>query len=66
MLQDELGLSNKVIKQIMAEADENDDGVIEYREFVPMAVDVINIIEAKQDYKENVEMDKIEVRACKP
>ena len=59
-------MSNKVIKQIMAEADENDDGVIEYREFVPMAVDVINIIEAKQDYKENVEMDKIEVRACKP
>ena len=34
--------------------------MIEYREFVPMAVDVINIIEAKQDYKDNLEMDKIE------
>jgi Ca2+-binding EF-hand superfamily protein len=59
-LKEELGLSNKVIKQIMAEADENDDGVIEYREFVPMAVDVINIIEAKQDFKENQEMDKMD------
>ncbi|GMH87897.1 hypothetical protein TL16_g10997 [Triparma laevis f. inornata] len=59
-LKEELGLSNKVIKQIMAEADENDDGVIEYREFVPMAVDVINIIEAKQDFKENQELDKMD------
>jgi len=59
-LKEELGLSNKVIKQIMAEADENDDGVIEYREFVPMAVDVINVMEAKADYKENQMLDKEE------
>ncbi len=57
-LKEELGLSNKVIKQIMAEADENDDGVIEYREFVPLAVDVINVIEAKQEYEENQEAAK--------
>ena len=59
-LKEELGLSNKVIKQIMAEADENDDGAIEYREFVPMAVDVINVMEAKADYKENQMLDKEE------
>lgn len=59
-LKEELGLSNKVIKQIMAEADENDDGVIEYREFVPMAVDVINVMEAKADFRENKILDKEE------
>ena len=57
-LKEELQLSNMIIKQIMAEADENDDGVIEYGEFVPVAVDVINMIEAKRDYEQNKELDK--------
>ena len=56
-LKNELGLSNKMVKQIMAEADENDDGVIEYKEFVPIAVDVINVLEAKQDFEAQKAMD---------
>lgn len=45
------------LPQIMAEADENDDGVIEYREFVPIAVDVINVIEAKREFEEKKAAD---------
>lgn len=43
-LKDTLRLSNKDIKKIMAEADENDDGLIAYEEFVPIAMDVIESI----------------------
>jgi Ca2+-binding EF-hand superfamily protein len=57
-LQDELGLSLKDVKKIMAEADENDDGVIEYAEFAPVAVDVVNSIYAKQDYEAEQEARK--------
>jgi Ca2+-binding EF-hand superfamily protein len=57
-LKTELGLSNKAIKQIMAEADENDDGVIEYAEFVPIACDVINMLEAKKDLEVQRELEK--------
>ena len=59
-LKGELGLSNKMIKQIMSEADENDDGVIEYREFVPIACDVINLLEAKRDIEEQKAMEDID------
>ena len=44
----ELGLSKKDARAIMAEADENDDGV-EYREFVPIMVEIIHGIKAKTD-----------------
>ena len=43
-LKQELGLSNKDIKLIMAEADENDDGVVEYEEFATIAADVLEAI----------------------
>merc|ERR1712070_500020 len=46
-LSDQLRLTEKDIAFIMAEADENQDGVIEYNEFVPLAVDLIESIYAK-------------------
>jgi len=57
-LQEELGLTKKDVIKIMAEADENADGVIEYQEFAPIAVDVVNSIYAKQDYEAEQEARK--------
>jgi len=53
-LKEELGLSNKIIKQLMSEADEDDDGLISYREFLPLAVDVLSTLEAKDMYEGDV------------
>lgn len=39
----EIGLTSLDILKIMAEADNNDDGVIEYREFLPVAVEIIQV-----------------------
>ena len=47
MQSSELGLSKKEIRRIMSEADENADGVLEYREFVPVMVEVIHGLKAK-------------------
>jgi len=53
-LKAELNLTDKDILKIMAEADENEDGQVEYAEFLPIAVDVVSAIYAKQDFeKEN-------------
>ena len=57
-LKEELGLSNRIIKQLMSEADEDDDGLISYREFLPLAIDVFNVMEAKDVYSEDVEVAK--------
>ena len=45
----ELGLGKKDIKKLMAEADENEDGVLEYREFMPVMVEVIHTLKAKEE-----------------
>eukprot|EP00741_Cyanophora_paradoxa_P007537 tig00001154_g7290.t1 len=45
----DLGLSNKQILEIMVEADENDDGKIDYQEFVPVAVQVVSAMYAKAE-----------------
>jgi len=45
----ELGLGKKEIRKIMSEADENDDGVLEYREFVPIMVEIVHGMKAKAD-----------------
>lgn len=50
-LRDDLGLSDKDIRLLMAEADENEDGVIDYEEFCHIAVDVLESIYAKMDYE---------------
>lgn len=40
---EEIGLKPRDILQIMAEADDNDDGVIEYQEFLPFAAEIIQV-----------------------
>jgi len=50
-LQADLGLTDKDVLKIMAEADENEDGQIGYAEFLPVAVDVVSAIYAKQDFE---------------
>jgi Ca2+-binding EF-hand superfamily protein len=37
----DLGLSDREVKRVMAEADFNDDGEISYAEFIPLAVDLV-------------------------
>lgn len=49
----ELGLPLTDVRRIMAEADENADGCIEYHEFVPMAVDIIQMLIAKNKFEES-------------
>ncbi|CAM9646932.1 unnamed protein product, partial [Phaeothamnion confervicola] len=56
MLAGELGLSEKDVLLVMAEADENDDGVIEYAEFVPVAADLVVTLMAKERYNEARQM----------
>ena len=41
----------------MSEADENEDGVLEYREFIPIMVELINSMKAKEDAKAAAEED---------
>lgn len=38
-----IGLTPKHVMTIMAEADNNDDGVIEYKEFLPAAAEMIKV-----------------------
>eukprot|EP00218_Dolichomastix_sp_CCMP3274_P007625 CAMPEP_0170134698 /NCGR_PEP_ID=MMETSP0033_2-20121228/2054_1 /TAXON_ID=195969 /ORGANISM="Dolichomastix tenuilepis, Strain CCMP3274" /LENGTH=467 /DNA_ID=CAMNT_0010370269 /DNA_START=39 /DNA_END=1442 /DNA_ORIENTATION=- len=45
----EMGLSKKDIRRIMSEADENDDGVLEYREFLPVMVMIVHSLKAKEE-----------------
>ncbi|GLC34270.1 hypothetical protein PLESTB_001603700 [Pleodorina starrii] len=46
-----LRLSDRQIRQILAEADENDDDVIQYKEFLPIMVDILQSIKAKEQAK---------------
>ena len=57
-LREELGLSNKDIRRVMSEADENQDGCIDYSEFVTVAVDVVNSVYAKRDFEAEQEARK--------
>lgn len=38
-----IGLTPKQVLKIMAEADNNDNGVIEYAEFLPVATEIIQV-----------------------
>ena len=44
-----LGLDDKQMKLLMAEADSDSDGQIDYFEFVPLAVDLITSLQAKME-----------------
>ena len=43
----QFGLSRSQVRHVMAEADEDENGVIEYREFVPLMVGVITAFRAR-------------------
>jgi len=62
-LRTELGLSETDIRALMAEADENADGVIDYEEFCHVAVDVLESIYAKMDYEAELALRKEDARA---
>eukprot|EP00946_MAST-07B_sp_MAST-7B-sp1_P004042 g4042.t1 len=49
-------LSNADIRQIMAEADENDDGLIEFGEFIPLALEVMEALYAKSELHRQQEL----------
>ncbi|KAG8469627.1 hypothetical protein KFE25_006082 [Diacronema lutheri] len=44
-----LGLSPREVKRVLAEADENEDGRIEYTEFIPVAIELVQAMYAKMD-----------------
>ena len=44
-----LGLDDKQMKLLRAEADSDSDGQIDYFEFVPLAVDLITSLQAKME-----------------
>ena len=58
----ELGLTKKEARRVMAEADENDDGVLEYREFVPVMVEIIHGLQARARAAEVREAQTAEAR----
>lgn len=58
----ELGLSKKDARRVMQEADENDDGVLEYREFVPVMVEIIHGLKAKAEAQAQAEDEEDEAR----
>jgi len=45
----DLGLPDKEVKRVMAEADFNDDGEVSYEEFIPLAVDLVQSMYAKME-----------------
>lgn len=58
----ELGLSKKEVRRIMSEADENDDGVLEYREFVPVMVEIVHGLKAKEAASREAAREEDEAR----
>ncbi|CAM9177686.1 unnamed protein product, partial [Discosporangium mesarthrocarpum] len=52
LLGEELGLTKNDVLKILAEADSNDDGIIDYKEFMPVASEVVQAIMAKEKYAE--------------
>jgi Ca2+-binding EF-hand superfamily protein len=58
----DLKLTKKDIRNVMAECDENDDGVIEYREFMPIMVDLIGAARARDEAEAQREMDEMDAQ----
>ncbi|RYG67165.1 hypothetical protein EON64_08070 [archaeon] len=51
MEQVELGISPQELRFVISEADENENGVVDYDEFVPLAVDLIQSFRARNRAK---------------
>lgn len=47
----DLGISSQELRFVISEADENDNGLVEYDEFVPLAVDMIQSFRARNKAK---------------
>ena len=56
----DLNLSRRDYRKIMIECDENDDGCIEYNEFVPFMVQVLQAFKAKDEMTEQMQKDQQE------
>ena len=64
MEQVELGISPQELRFVISEADENENGVVDYEEFVPLAVDLIQSFRARNRAKtiysqRDVEVDEL-------
>ena len=59
----DLGLTKKQIKLLYSQADMNDDGSIEYREFIPACVELILSIQAREEARQEKEMAEAEAEA---
>lgn len=42
-----LGFTSQEVREIMAESDANDDGIVDYKEFLPLMVELIGAMKAK-------------------
>jgi len=60
----DLGLSKKQIKFLYAEADINDDGTIEYREFIPACVELVMTMQARATARQELEHEEEEAQAA--
>ena len=56
----DLNLSKRDYRKIMIECDENDDGCIEYNEFVPFMVQVLQAFKAKDELDEKMKEEEKE------
>jgi Ca2+-binding EF-hand superfamily protein len=68
MEQVELGISPQELRFVISEADENENGVVDYEEFVPLAVDLIQSFRARNRAKtiysqRDVEVDELIMQA---
>ena len=54
-VQGELNMSDADLRHVMSEADENDDGMIDFNEFLPLALSIFEAIYAKQDLHKHEE-----------
>ena len=58
----EMGLSKKDARRLLSEADENDDGVLEYTEFVPIMTEIVSNMRAKEVAREMKEEEEDDAR----
>eukprot|EP00288_Rhodomonas_lens_P001440 CAMPEP_0177726846 /NCGR_PEP_ID=MMETSP0484_2-20121128/19997_1 /TAXON_ID=354590 /ORGANISM="Rhodomonas lens, Strain RHODO" /LENGTH=433 /DNA_ID=CAMNT_0019239443 /DNA_START=133 /DNA_END=1430 /DNA_ORIENTATION=- len=59
----DLGLSSKQIKLLYSQADINEDGTIEYREFIPACVELVISMQARSKLRHQKEEDEAEAEA---
>lgn len=57
----DLGISSQEMRFVISEADENEDGVVDYNEFIALAVDMIQSFRARNKAKAVTSQNEIEV-----